>query len=108
MPISPLIASLFLAATVGAPQSQADYSANDTAKTEAATEIAADSNAGKIKIGRRYYKPNEEVCKKERVTGTRVKTKTCMSAGQWKRAEQEAEDFANGMKEGVNSIRPDE
>jgi len=68
--------------------------------------IEKDTDA-KIKVGNKLYARDETVCKRFAQTGTRIKTKTCMSAGQWHQRELDAKSMTDDIQAGINSTRPE-
>lgn len=75
------------------------------ASTEADVKTPADSGK-RIKIGSKFYAPDDKVCKREAVTGTRLVKRYCNTAAQWELIEINSRALADELQRGVNSTRP--
>ncbi|WP_438729503.1 hypothetical protein ACR9YC_02735 [Parasphingorhabdus sp. DH2-15] len=97
---------LISAAMGGIPQSDSDTEETQQVTTEKAssTEAQEDANDRRFKVGNRFYEGDEVVCKRERVTGTRVKKRICNTARQWVLIEENTRALTEEMRTGVNSI----
>jgi len=69
-----------------------------------AKAVATKDSGRKIKIGRKLYAPEDIVCKRQRVTGSRVKKRLCNTARQWELLEQNSQSLTDEMRGGVNNV----
>ena len=97
---------LMLSAMVALPQDTDQAQSNDdAASAQVATEETEKADSSRrIKIGKRFYEPDDMVCKRERVTGSRVKKRICNTARQWALIEENTRALTDEMRSGVNSV----
>lgn len=71
-------------------------------------ESVEQDTSSKVKVGNKLYARNEMVCKRQAQTGTRIKTKTCLTAGQWYQLELDGKAMTEDMQAGVFSTQLDQ